>query len=319
MMRTEEDRMTSFNPWRSLVRVIGFVAAAFLITGIPTSRVVDAGAATGTVGPLTVSATPISGLSDGSVVVVHADAPAGTVIYELKARWCTPQGLAPVRNTYDFGFQGKRCASVPVGGGEAESVAAYPEGSASGDVALRAGVGSVQWVNDLGYLGTLTCGPGSPCLLVVQAQITDATVFYNAVLCFGADCPAEPGTLAPPAAPAASVPPPAGAGTAVAGSTGADTPSAPTSAPAGASNKPSARVETKNGGIDPSSRSTSKPASIATRDLGSQPASATMTVDTSLLSPRERVFAAAVLGALGCARIVSVSSRVRRRNLAGVV
>jgi len=299
------------------VRVIGFAAAAFVLAGIPTSDIPSAGALTGNAGPLTVSTTESAGDAVTNVSI-HAEAPAGTVIYELRAHLCNVVGLALVDNTYDFGYQGQRCANVPLGGGDVETIASYQNGSQSADLQFHAGRGSLQWVNELGYSNTLECGPGSPCLLVVQAQITDKTVFFNAALCYGVECPAGLGTAPSAPAPPAAPPPAAAAVETPPSATGASSTPASTAPAVGASNAGATaggHAESRSTGVADGTRSTSRNAALGAEDREldqASPASSTLSVSTALLSQRERVFLAAIVGALGCARIVHVMTRARR-------
>ena len=186
-------------------RMVGILALLVVLTGsfafLDTRRV---DAVDGTVGPITFTVTPSTQVNDGQPIAIHAQAADGVLIYELKAHLCVPN--ANLRTNFDFGFQGKKCTNAPVGAGDTEQIVSFPNGATAGDLdTFKVGVGTVHWVNELGYDQTIDCGPGKQCDVVVRAQITNGTAFFTVPLCYGADCPAEG---APPVDPAAAAPPP---------------------------------------------------------------------------------------------------------------
>jgi hypothetical protein len=163
------------------------IALGALAFGTP-----EAGATTGHAGPIAVAVTPDARLVDGQSLHITADAPSGVVIYEIRAHLCL---AGPnVRSNFDFGFQGQRCSNVAVGHGDFEQSVSYPSGVSSGSLnTFKVGVGTARWVDELGYPGTISCGPGHPCDVIVRIQITDATVFFDEPLCFDASCPSDSG------------------------------------------------------------------------------------------------------------------------------
>ncbi len=202
-------------------RLVGILALLVVLAG---SFVVDAGpvdAVDGTVGPIAFTVT----LNDGHDVAVHAQAADGVLIYELRVHLCVPN--ANVRTNFDFGFQGKKCTNAPVGAGDVEQVAAFPDGATAGDLnTFKVDTGTVHWVNDLGYDQTIDCGPAKQCDVVVRASITNGAAFFTAPLCY--DCPAEatpPGQLPAGTPPPPTEPPPTTAAPAAAagGSAGGPT------------------------------------------------------------------------------------------------
>jgi hypothetical protein len=173
------------------------IGTLIIVLGGTASFAGGAGAANGSVGAISVRASPTSRVGDGQVVSIHVEAKPGTAIYQVSAHLCTAG--PDIRTSFDFGFQGRRCTNDAVGTGDIEKSAEYGSGVAAADLdSFRLGAGRVRWVNELGYPNTLHCGPGHPCDLVVRIQITDDTIFFNAPLCYGATCPPE-GTGASPA------------------------------------------------------------------------------------------------------------------------
>jgi hypothetical protein len=330
------------NAIANLVRALLFGAAVFFAIG-PSFGGSSAVASSGNAGPVTVTVTAKS----DSTVSVHVTAPNGVEIYEVRTHVCVP---GDVSNTFDFGFQGKFCSNAPIGGSDVEKVAAYPDGASQGSLDMRVEAGSVQWVNERGFPGTLTCGADKTCNLVVQVQITDATVYYTAALCIGASCPQDPATGGGGNAVGVSGPPPASPPAVVAANpgvggdvnanpnvTGASTapataqspcktskPATTTATPLSASSTtttttaPCATAAAANGTSrgGTSSSSSGQAVDASTR---SQQATGVISADGDTPSRGVRVFVAALAGALGGARIVSVIGRTRRRNAAAVV
>jgi hypothetical protein len=277
-------------------------AAFFALAGPRVTGPVDA--VTGNADVYSVSVNPTVGLADGSVVSIHAEAPADKLIYEVRAHICAPD--RKINNTVDFGFTGNYCPNVPIGAGDFEQVASYPIGVTAGDIeAFRIGVGSVNWTTDRGFVHDLACGPGQACNLVVMLQVTEGTVFYTAPLCYGAGCPPEPGTPPPAEPPVETTPaaaPPAAA---------AD--QAPPSSGTGANgSSPSTPAETRV----PGKSNPLQPARVAANSATvseAQAASVTSPIDSSM---GMRVFAAAIAGAIGGTRIFYVVNRARRSYVA---
>jgi len=265
-----------------------------------------AGAVGGNAGPLTVT---VDKTADGSGVTARAEAPAGVLIYEIVAHYCLP--LANIRNTFDFGFQGRKCTSAPVGDSDTEQKVEYPDGAGAVELPyFRFGVGTTRWVNSRGYDQEITCGPGRPCDVVIQLQITDGTVYFPATVCFDeGTCPA--GTIGepppPPPPPPPADPPPVTApaasesGGAPSGSSGG---SPPTTTVAAASGK---------GGGDGSAGGAGASSSNGDPDAQARSAGITLSATDAGPSQATRVRAAAIAGVAGGVLIVGLISRGRRR------
>jgi hypothetical protein len=322
----------------NIIRALLFGAAVFFAVG-PSFSGSPAEAIAGNAGPVTVTVTAKS----ASTVGVRVTAPSGVEIYEIRAHLCVP---GDVSNTYDFGFQGQLCSNAPIGTGDAEKVAAYADGASQGSLEMHVEAGSVQWVNERGFPGTLTCGPDKTCNIVVQVQITDATVYYTAALCIGASCPQDPAgpdggnavgvagppPASPPAVPSANpdvsananvTPPPTSAAPVGQNPCKPSTTKPPATSGVAASPIGSSTPTTTTTPCTPAAASgTSRGGGTSSSSSGqgvdahttSQQATGVISADGDTPSRGVRVFVAALAGALGGARIVSVVSRTRRRT-----
>ena len=211
-------RVVSVASWAFLVFAAMFVGGLYPFSSLPAQGQVD-----GVSGSITITASPITDLVDGSVVNVHVEA-KDTQIYSLTAHTCMP---GKVTGDHAFDFAGPFCPNVPIGSGDLAAQVALP-GATSADLAVKVGAGHVDWHNGLGFPYSITCGPGTPCDLVIRAEITNSTAYYQIPLCYGSGCPAAapvpvgataqqvtsaptPTTAPPPTTTTAAPPPSAGA------------------------------------------------------------------------------------------------------------
>src|SRR5262245_13707087 len=187
-------RALTFEPWTLFLLAALFVAGIFPFGGL------DAEGVVGDVGPVTVTATPTVGLTDGQALAIHAEAKPGTQIFSMTAHLCRPN-----QKTGDtmFGFLGPACTNVPVGQSDTGAITVLG-GDGAADLSFKVGTGTTSWMNYNGAPYTITCGEGNPCDLIVRVEVTGATEYFRAPLCFGGGCPPEPGSgSAPSPAPAA--------------------------------------------------------------------------------------------------------------------
>ena len=134
-------------------------------------------------GPFTTPTMPVSvqvpeaggrpvtdGVVDGQTVTVHAEAQSGSLLFGVEARLCrgdravvTDGDFAPTVGgiCIDRPFSGNSDAKVSVVGQE-------PYGPL--EVSFRVGVGSTTFVTQYDGPTTITCGPGSPCQIVLKLQ-----------------------------------------------------------------------------------------------------------------------------------------------------
>jgi hypothetical protein len=160
-------------------------------------------------------------------VNIHAEVGGGANLFSIIAHVCAPD--AEVSDTYAFGFQGPNCSNKAIGDGDVEAKVVLQNATAA-DVPMRLGIGAVTWIDEIGYVHSLACGPDHPCNLVVELQVTNGTLFKSVP--FIAGVPVNPPGAAPPPptappTPAPSAAPPAAPSGAGAGA-GASDGSSPT-------------------------------------------------------------------------------------------
>ena len=145
--------------------------------------------------------TPTTNLSTGNSVTFKAVVTGG-VTSNVAGHICKTPAGGPIANSGDFGYTGLYCVKTPVfsGGLGSGSVDTYEKSvpqsnvATSTDVTLKAGTGTVGWINDNGDPLSLTCNNTSPCDLVIEVQISVApfTTYFTQPLTYAAP-PAVPG------------------------------------------------------------------------------------------------------------------------------
>jgi hypothetical protein len=179
--------------------IIAVILALAAVASLPTT---DAPALTGTAGPVNVTVTPTTGLTDGQTISISATMTSGTLV-EIRAHICVPgtgANLFP-NDIFDFGFQGPFCSKVAPGSGDFQTFQAFAPGTTTGTLSFKAGIGSATWTDeDPTSLAqhTITCDAAHSCELVVQFQNTAgtaATQYFTAPLTYaGATTTTAPGT-----------------------------------------------------------------------------------------------------------------------------
>ena len=287
-----------------LFLAIAFSVAAAVATAGPGSG------ATNRDGAVAVTVTPTEGLADGQRVAIHAEATGGAQIFELRAHLC--QAGAGIDNTSEFGFQGPYCPNGPIGAGQFDEGVVPPAGSTTADLEFAVGMGGVTWLDEQGYVHELTCGPGSPCDLVVEAQITNDTAFVTFPLLIGEGSPPPP----PPPPPSSTEPPPAAAAGSGAGQSGATPPDA------GATGAKSPGAGKLAGSGAAAAAGSSAARSSNGSDGGASVGGVLSTIGDAVgavatgdpqFSQSVRVFAGGVAGVIGGALVVLIVVRARRR------
>jgi hypothetical protein len=305
-----------------LLRVVFAVSA---LTALVTTTLVDTPEGhTAAVGPAGgaafVSVDPNEWLTDGQTVQVHADASAGYEIFEIRARVCAPD--AGVNNSFEFSLDGSFCAAVPMSADADADVGVVldPGSRASGDLSFRVSAGSATWTTHSpvdppgGAAWTLNCGPGAPCALVVQLEISGGQAYFTAPLLFGEGTTPPP---APPAAPEIATPGAAAAGAAA--TTGDPTASAATGGDAAKQGKRAADAGKAGAGKDgdaangasTTDASATQEESGLRRDLGSS----TLAVSREAATRGVRVFSGMVAGLVGGLLIAMIVIRARARTV----
>jgi hypothetical protein len=160
-----------------LCLIIAVVLALLAVAVLPGT---DARAVSGTAGPINVTVTPTSGLTDGQVITITAAMTEGTLA-EIRTHICmlgTGAALFP-NDTFDFGFQGPFCSKVAPGAGDFQTFQAFAPGTTSGSSTFKAGIGTASWTDEDPTPGqhdhTITCDSSHPCELVTQFQNTAGT------------------------------------------------------------------------------------------------------------------------------------------------
>jgi hypothetical protein len=267
-----------------------------------------------------VTATPTTGLHDGSTVSVHAEVGGGALIYNIAAHVCVPD--VEVTNTFNFGFQGPLCARLPIGSGQQEVTVAVP-GSTTADLSIKVGTGTVVWPDELDNVHTITCDADHACNLVIELEVTGTPVFKNIALTFGGSAP--PASSAP-ANPAASGATSGNSGnTASAGATSGGSAASGSATNASSSHAASAQGTGANatstggthsaasGGSSSSSSSSSNPGTKSKEvALGTE----SVNTDSSIARRAARVFSAGAAGLIGGLLIALIVLRARRQMLA---
>jgi hypothetical protein len=152
------------------------VASVLSVLGVITVAV-PAAADTASI-PVTVTASPLTALVNGTSVAIHVDAqsppnPVASQIFGVDARICLAS--ANIQNAGDFNpTQGSFCAGHPLAGGSdafVQTSVAAPYKTA--DLSFRVGVGTDSYTNDNGDTVLIACGPANPCNLVVKLYVPD--------------------------------------------------------------------------------------------------------------------------------------------------
>jgi hypothetical protein len=288
-----------------IVGVLFAASIGILSTAEPASPVDS------TAGPIAVSVSPTSGLTDGQVVSIHAQAAPGSDLYEIRTHLCRPGAV--IENTVDFDFDGPNCSPTPVSpNADYETIVTIPPGTGgTGDATFRVGVGSGgPWGDMFGGNHTITCGPDAPCSLVVQLQVPNNTVFSVVPLCFG-NCP-DATPAAPPPGAASS-----GGGASGAAPTAAENGAAPTGTGQATGQAAASGAGPSNpaaGGGSSRGATETEVASARARGGGGGGDGVLATVVGSPIAHRAaRVFAGGVAGVVGGCLIALIIIRARRR------
>ena len=115
--------------------------------------------------------TPVTnGVTDGQAVTVRAEPENGSLLFGVEARLC--RGDRAVVTDGDFApTLGGICIDKPlsaVSDSKVSVVGQEPYGSL--DVTFRVGVGSTTFMTQYDGSTTITCGPASPCQIVLKLQ-----------------------------------------------------------------------------------------------------------------------------------------------------
>ena len=136
--------------------------------------------------------TPVTGLSNGTIVTYTATSSGGATMSAVTAHICATPPSGPIDNSFDFGYQGEFCvkqAGILGGslGGDYSTQTVFSNVVTSGPLNFHAGMGSVTWSDDLSGIHSLTCDEADPCDLVIQVQYSKSpnTSYFTQSLSFG--------------------------------------------------------------------------------------------------------------------------------------
>ncbi|MEZ5145258.1 MAG: hypothetical protein R2726_22510 [Acidimicrobiales bacterium] len=130
--------------------------------------------------PVTATATPLTGLTDGQSVAIHVDADLGNAVYSVSTRLC--KASAPIDFDADFAptLTGK-CIATPFPGsvGQASATVNTAPPNASADISFKVGIGTETFTLQDTSQATVTCGPADPCKIAVKVQVVGATKYFS--------------------------------------------------------------------------------------------------------------------------------------------
>jgi hypothetical protein len=168
---------------RALLLGLGVALVALSVPGSPIpaqGQAVGSAGGTDIDGPWEVTATPVTGLSDGQRVSITVKAAPTTTIYSAEATLCrsgvTYQASVDDIRPADSQPGGPNCPPVPIST-SADSIAVdtftfqnatKPEGET---FTFRVGAGVANWKSFDQVDRSLTCGPDAPCTLVVKVFV----------------------------------------------------------------------------------------------------------------------------------------------------
>jgi hypothetical protein len=135
--------------------------------------------------PLQVAVTGNTGLHDGDEVAVHVEPKDGSIVYGFEAIVCAGNAQfsvdADIRPTYTG-----KCITNPLSPSSQKylAVKADPPFKVA-EAKFKVGVGTNTYATRDGEPVAITCGPGSPCQLVLKLQYPNGFGFAAYPLTFG--------------------------------------------------------------------------------------------------------------------------------------
>ena len=160
--------------------VLALLSITFVSVG-PVGTGVEAASAEQSSIPVTVTASPTTGLVDNSQIAVHVDA-AGSQITQVVARLC--KASAVIDLSFDFNpTQGGNCIKTVFPGSAAPAPSASVSTAPpylSADLNYRVGVGTQTFNLQDSSSTTVACGPIAPaCKLVVALSVPSGIVYKS--------------------------------------------------------------------------------------------------------------------------------------------
>ncbi|CAB4935175.1 MAG: hypothetical protein F2837_04525 [Actinobacteria bacterium] len=120
--------------------------------------------------PVQVDAPPVDGAVDGEAITVHGSPEPGSKLYGVEARLCRGD-VAVVDDGMFTPTLGGVCIAKPLSEISDSKVAVVGTEPFEGlDITFRVGVGSTTFKTQYDGPSTITCGPSSPCQIVLKLQ-----------------------------------------------------------------------------------------------------------------------------------------------------
>ena len=137
---------------------------------IPQPTTVPPGPYTTPTMPVQVEVPPVDGAVDGQAVTVHGSPEPGSKLYGVEARLCRGD-VAVVDDGMFTPTLGGVCIDKPLSAiSDAKVVVAGVEPFEGLDLTFRVGVGSTTFKTQYSGPTTITCGPATPCQIVLKLQ-----------------------------------------------------------------------------------------------------------------------------------------------------
>ena len=139
-------------------------------SGSPAPTTVVPGPYTTPTMPVAIEAPPVTGAVDGESVTIHAGPESGSRLYGVEARLC--RGDAAIVDDGMFTpTLGGVCIDKPLSAISDMKVSVIGVEPFTGlDITFRVGVGTTRFATQYSGTSSITCGPDSPCQIVLKLQ-----------------------------------------------------------------------------------------------------------------------------------------------------
>ena len=139
-------------------------------TSVPTPTTIAPGPYTTPTMPVRVDVPPVDGAIDGEAVTVHASPEPGSLLYGVEARLCRGDAAITDEGTFTPTLGGV-CIDKPLSvNSDSKVLVAGSEPFTGIDLTFRVGVGTTTFATQYSGPTSITCGPGTPCQIVLKLQ-----------------------------------------------------------------------------------------------------------------------------------------------------
>jgi len=149
--------------------------------------------------PVTISATPTTGVVDGTVININVDAQSPpnelpSQIFGVEARLCKASSVIDFSADFNPTQTGNCILNALSVNSDAKTQVVTAPPNATAALQFRAGVGSDTYESQFNGTINISCGPADPCKLVLKLQVPGATMFKSFPLTYagGATAPGAP-------------------------------------------------------------------------------------------------------------------------------